>query len=110
MSKCMEMHVSRIYCCYAGVGQVRKVRLISTFNTLLWDPPPTAGVLSGLMYHVIVMNNNTGQVIVNGTTFDTEYPLPALELCQNYTANVTAFSSEHRSSVVTQLNVPGGNR
>ena len=87
-----------------------RVRLNPTFNTILWDPPATAGVLSGLSYIVIVMNNNTGQVIVNGTTSNTDYSLPALELCQIYTANVTAVSSEHHSSTVTQLNVPGGKR
>ena len=82
-----------------------------SFISLLWDPPATAGVLSGLSYIVIVMNNNTGQVIVNDTTVDTNYPLPAgLDSpCQYYIANVTAFSSQHRSeSMVTGQRVPGG--
>ena len=80
-----------------------------SFISLLWDPPATAGILSGLSYIVIVMNNNTGQVIVNVTTTNTIYPLPPLPFCQYYTANVTAFSSQHRSeSVVTGQRVPGG--
>ena len=82
-----------------------------SFISLLWDPPATAGVLSGLSYTVIVMNNNTGQVTVNATTNKTNYPLPAgLNMpCQYYTANVTAFSSQHHSeSVVIGQRVPGG--
>ena len=86
----------------AGIGQVVNVRFTLSFSAVLWDPPATAGVLSGLSYIVIVMNNNTGQVIVSATTTNTNYPLPVLQLCQYYTANVTAFSSEHHSdSVVT---------
>ena len=87
------------------------MRFTPSFGDVLWDPPATVGVLSGLSYIVIVMNNNTGQVIVSGTTTNTIYPLPLLELCQYYTANVTAFSSQHRSeSVVTKARVPGGER
>ena len=85
-----------------GIGPVVNVRFSPSFSTVLWDPPATAGVLSGLSYIVIVMNNNTGQMIVNDTTTNTIYPLPVLQPCQYYTANVTAFSSQHRSeSVVT---------
>ena len=87
------------------------VRLNPSFIALLWDPPATAGVLSGLMYHVILQNSNTGQLIINGTTSNTDYSLPImiLELCQSYTANVTAFSSQHQGdSVITLLAVPGG--
>ena len=85
------------------------MRFTPLFSAVLWDPPATAGVLSGLSYIVIVMNNNTGQVIVSATTTNTNYTLPVLQLCQYYTANVTAFSSEHHSdSVVTGLRVPGG--
>ena len=57
------------------------------------------------------MNNNTSEVIVSDTTMDTNYPLPAgLNIpCQYYTANVTAFSSQHHSkSVVTGQRTPGG--
>ena len=86
------------------------MRFTDSFSAVLWDPPATAGVLSGLSYIVIVMNNNTGQVIVSATTTNTNYPLPdTIQLCQYYTANVTAFSSEHHSdSVVTGQRVPGG--
>ena len=87
------------------------MRFTLSFSAVLWDPPATAGVLSGLSYIVIVMNNNTGQVIVSATTTNTNYPLPAglLQPCQYYTANVTAFSSEHHSdSVVTGQRTPGG--
>ena len=85
-----------------GIGPVVNVRFTPSFSAVLWDPPATAGVLSGLSYIVIVMNNNTCQVIVNQTTTNTIYPLPPLPFCQYYTANVTAFSSQHHSeSVVT---------
>ena len=94
---------------YTGIGQVVNVWFTPSFSAVLWDPPATAGVLSGLSYIVIVMNNNTGQVIVSATTTNTNYPLPVLQPCQYYTANVTAFSSEHHSdSVVTGQRVPGG--
>ena len=92
-----------------GIGQVVNVRFTPSFSAVLWDPPATAGVLSDLSYIVIVMNSNTGQVIVSATTTNTNYPLPVLQPCQYYTANVTAFSSEHHSdSVVTGQRVPGG--
>ena len=95
--------------CVTGIGPVVNVRFTDSFSDVLWDPPATAGVLSGLMYRVIVMNNNTGQVIVSDTTNNTHIPLPVLQLCQYYTANVTAFSSQHHSdSVITGQRIPGG--
>ena len=81
-----------------------------SFISLLWTPPATAGVLSGLSY-IVIVTNSTGQVIVSDTTNNTNYPLPAgLNMpCRYYTANVTAFSSQHHSgSVVTGQRVPGG--
>ena len=85
------------------------MRFTPSFSAVLWDPPATAGVLSGLCYIVIVMNNNTGQEIVSNTTTNTNYTLPTLQPCQHYTANVAAFSSEHHSdSVVTGQRAPGG--
>ena len=85
------------------------MRFTPSFSAVLWDPPATAGVLSGLSYIVIVMNINTSEVIVSGTTNNTIYPLPVIKSCQYYTANVTAFSSQHHSeSVVTGQSVPGG--
>ena len=78
-------------------------------DDVLWDPPATAGVLGGIFYRVIVINNNTGQILVSATTNNTGYQIATLQLCQFYTVNVTAFSSEHHSdSVVTDLRVPGG--
>ena len=47
-----------------------------------------------ISYIVIVMNNNTGQVIVNVITTNTYAQLPLIQSCQYYTANVTAFSSD----------------
>ena len=96
-----------------GIGQVVNVRFTFSFNNVVWDPPATVGVLSGLSYIVIVMNSKTGQVIVSNTTTNTNYPLPdnAIQNCQYYTANVTAFSSEHHSdSVVTGQSTPGGEK
>ena len=58
---------------------------------------------------MIVVNNDTGVVIVNNTTMVTRQALPDLQRCQYYTANVTAFSSEyHGDSVVTGDRSPGG--
>ena len=89
-------------CRCTGIGPVVNVRFTPSFSAVQWDPPATAGVLSGLSYIVIVMKNSTGQVIVSDTTNNTNYPLPQLPFCQYYTANVTAFSSQHHSeSVVT---------
>ena len=85
------------------------MRFTDTFSDVLWDPPATAGVLSGLSYIVIVINMNTSEVIVSGPTTNTIYPLPVIKSCQYYTANVTAFSSQHSSnSVVTAQRTPGG--
>ena len=86
------------------------MRFTPSFSAVLWDPPATAGVLSGLSYIVIVMNNNTGQVIISATTNNTIYPLPGAPTpCQHYTANVTAFSSEYYSeSVVIGQRTTGG--
>ena len=75
----------------------------------MWDPPLTAGILDSLHYHVIVVNNDTGVVIVSNTTTVTTQLLPGVQLCQYYTANVTAFSSDyHGDRVVTGERSPGG--
>ena len=78
------------------------VRFTPSFSAVLWDPPATAGVLSGLSYNVIVivMMNNTGQVIVSDNTNNTSFTLPVLQQCRSYTVNVTAFSSQHHSDSV----------
>ena len=93
----------------SDIGPVLNLEFESTFSAALWDPPATAGVLNLLFsYNVIVMNNNTGQVIVSATTTNTNYPLPVLQPCQYYTANVTVFNKEHfGDSVVTGQRVPG---
>ena len=93
-----------------GIGPVLNLEFEPALSTVLWDPPATAGVLNLLFsYNVIVMNNNTGQVIVSATTNNTNYPLPVLQNCQYYTANVTVFYKEHfGDSVVTGQRVPGG--
>ena len=58
---------------------------------------------------MIVVNNDTGVVIVNNTTTVTTQTLPNVQPCQYYTANVTAFSSEYYGdSVVTGERSPGG--
>ena len=99
----------KYYTVVLGIGPVVDVRFTDSFSDVLWDPPATAGVLSGLSYIVIVMNNNTGQVIVHQMTNNTYIPLPLLPVCQYYTANVTAFSSQHYSdSVKTVQRLPGG--
>ena len=75
----------------------------------MWDPPLTAGTLDSLHYRVIVVNNDTGVVIVSNTTTVTIQPLPHVQPCQYYTANVTAFSSDyHGDSMVTGERSPGG--
>ena len=75
----------------------------------MWDPPLTAGTLDSLHYHVIVVNNDSGVVIVSNTITTTRQPLPHVQQCQYYTANVTAFSSEyHGDSMVTGERQLGG--
>ena len=95
--------------CYTGIGTMRvtNVRFNPSFNTLLWDPPVTAGVLSDLFYIVTVVNNNTGDVIVSDTTTNTQYPLPVddLQFCQFYKVNVTVISGLY--AVIIER-TPGG--
>ena len=103
MVKCIFKHN------FAGVGHVHNVRFNELFTAVMWEPPLTAGTLDSLHYHVIVVNNDTGVVIVSNTTTVTIQPLPLVQLCRYYTANVTAFSSEyHGDSVVTGERSPGG--
>ena len=66
--------------------EVINLRFNPLFNTLLWDPPVTAGVLSDLSYIVTVLNNNTGDVIVSDTTTNTQCLLSVIVIqpCQNY--------------------------
>ena len=87
----------------SNIGPVLNLQFESSFSSILWDPPATAGVLNLLLsYNVIVTNMNTSEVIVNDTTTNTNYPLPQLKSCQYYTANVTVFYKDHfGDSVVT---------
>ena len=92
-----------------GIGPVLNLRFNPSFSTIMWDPPSTAGVLGNLYYHVTLMNNVSSELIISETTDNTYYPLPALQRCQYYTTNVTAFSSEyHGDSVVYGQRAPGG--
>ena len=86
----------------SDIGPVLNLQFESSFSSILWDPPATAGVLNLLFsYNVIVTNMNTSEVIVSDTT-NTIYPLPQLKSCQYYTANVTVFYKDHfGDSVVT---------
>ena len=96
--------------CIAGIGSVLNLKFSSTFSTIMWDPPSTAGVLSGLTYHLTVTNMNTGVVIINTTTTDTSYPLGSAQLCTTYTASVISTSQHYTSdSVVIIERTPGGN-
>ena len=93
----------------SAVGQVLKLRFSSSFNTVTWDPPTTAGVLSNLSYQLTVINVITNQVIVSTITTDTNYTLLQITPCQEYMANVTVSSTEHQGeSVVTSQRSPGG--
>ena len=75
---------------HTGIGRVLNLRFNPTFSTIIWDPPSTAGVLSGLTYHLTVTNMNTGVVIINiTTTTDTSYVLGSIQYCTFYNASVT---------------------
>ena len=90
-----------------GVGRVLNLRFSSSFSHVLWDPPSTAGILSDLKYHVTVKNN---VLLISNTTNNTYYPITSMvQRCHEYTASVTAFSSEyHGDSVVNKEKPPGG--
>ena len=74
---------------YLGVSNIRNLNFNNEESTISWDPPQTAGVLGNLFYQLVVINNNTAQVIVNITTTLTSYGLP-FEPCQVYVGKVTA--------------------
>ena len=75
----------------------------------MWDPPPAAGVLSGLTYHLTVTNMNTGVVIINTTTTSTNYSITYPQFCVEYKVSITAFSLEYRgNSVFIIKRTPGG--
>ena len=83
-----------IWASYIGIGHVLNLRFCPSFSTIMWDPPPTVGVLSNLTYHLTVTNMNTGVVIINTTTTDTSYPLGSVQFCTLFKVSVTAFSHD----------------
>ena len=66
-----------------------------------WDPPQTAGVLGNMSYQLVVINNDTGQVIVNTTTTLTSYAI-SFEVCQDYVGQVTAHVGNIAGGTVVQ--------
>ena len=94
---------------HTGIGRVHNLKFSPSFGTLMWDPPPTVGVLSNLTYHLTVTNMNTGVVIINTTTTDTSYPLGSIQRCTFYHASVTLTSQDHKGdSVAITDRLPGG--
>ena len=94
---------------HTGIGPVLNLRFSPTFSTIMWDPPSTAGVLSGLTYHLIVIKMNRGVVIINTTTTETSYPLSSVQRCTLYGTSVTAFSLEQKGDTMSIMEgTPGG--
>ena len=92
----------------AGIGQVLNLRFSSSFSTIMWNPPPTVGVLSNLTYHLTVTNVNTGEVIINTNTTETSYPIGSTQFCLEYRVCVVAFSSQyHGDSTFIEERTPG---
>ena len=95
------MHLGSI-----GIGRVLNLRFNPSFRQVLWDPPLTAGVLSNLYYQVSVKNS---VLLISDTTTDTYYPITSVvQRCHEYTANVTAFSSEYHGDSVVYKEKPRG--
>ena len=85
------------------------MRFTPSFSAVLWDPPATAGVLSGLLYEITLKKNGTDEPIVDKNTTNTSCPLPDLQRCQYYTANVAVFYKDYSGSrVVFGQKIPGG--
>ena len=92
-----------------GIGPVLNLRFSPSFSAIMWDPPPTVGVLSNLTYHLTVTNMNTGVVIINTNTTDTSYLLGSIPFCTFYNASVTALSLEQKGDTMGIMrNTPGG--
>ena len=51
------------------------MRFTPSFSAVLWDPPATAGVLSGLLYEITLKKNGTDEPIVDKNTTNTSCPL-----------------------------------
>ena len=103
----MHLYVS------TGIAGVNNLRFCPSFSTIMWDPPQTFGVFSNLSYllKLTATNMNTGVVIIEttSTTTETSYTIKATQPCTNYSASVTAFSSEFTGiSVSITDSSPGG--
>ena len=83
------MYIIIIHHFCSGIGSIRNLNFNDVEGFISWDPPHTAGVLGNMSYHLVVINNSTGQVIVNTTTTLATYYFP-FELCQIYVGKVTA--------------------
>ena len=90
-----------------SVGPVLNLRFSPLFTRIMWDPPPTAGVLSGLTYNLTVTNMNTGVVIINTITTDNRYPLGPLEYCVIYTASIAVLHTSTTVPVHKTARTPG---
>ena len=84
-----------------GIGSIRNLIFNEVEGYISWDPPQTAGVLGNLFYQLVVINNNTGQVIVNTTTTVTSY-IFLFEMCQVYVGQVTAHVGNIAGGTVVQ--------
>ena len=94
---------------HLGIGHVGNLRFSPLFTAIMWDPAPTASVLDDLYYQLTVTNMNTSEIVIDNTTTTTTYTLPAVQRCQYYTANVTAFLAEyHGDSVTAKKRTQGG--
>lgn len=84
------------YVCYVlpvlGIGQVKNLEFSPNFSNIMWEPPPTAGILGNLSYQLTVTNVDVGHMIINATTCDTSYPINSTEHCTHYNASVAAYS------------------
>ena len=97
---------------YTGIGRVLNLRFNPSFSQVLWDPPITAGELSNVYYQVTVTSNGSNEANEFkkiATTLNAYYNFPEAKRCRNYTASVTAFSSEYHGTTVTiTQRTPGG--
>ena len=90
-----------MYYFYVGIGSIRNLIFNDKTSSISWDPPQTAGVLGDLFYQLVVINNNTDQVIVNNKTTLTSYYFP-FEVCQVYVGKVTAHVGDIAGETVVQ--------
>ena len=66
-----ESGVDHVFVCIIfclGIGSIRNLNFNDVEGYISWDPPQTAAVLVSMSYQLVVINNNTAQVIVNITT------------------------------------------